>query len=67
MSQGDPRDPEILHRVLKELDEVANEAARMERALELAREAELRPHLRDRRKGDRRGISERRAGDRRKG
>jgi hypothetical protein len=60
----DPLDRAVVTRVLKELNEVAEEAARMEQVLEAARDAELRPRLADRRGGERR-HGDRRVADRR--
>ena len=50
------RDPETVRRVLKELDDIASEAARLEQALDEARRPEP-PHL---------GVPERRVGARRR-
>ena len=58
------RDPETVRRVLKELDDIASEAARLEQALDQARRTEP-PHLAgaERRVGARRRSAGRRRED----
>ena len=61
-----PERPDDLERILTELDALVNEAARLEQALDQARAVELAPRpLPDRRRGERRELTERRHGDRR--
>ena len=59
------RDPETVRRVLKELDDIANEAARLEQALDQARQTEPILGVPERRVGARRRSTGRRREDHR--
>jgi len=56
---------DALKRVLQELEDVANEAARLDQALDQARQNELKPRFSERRLAERRQRQDRRAADRR--
>ena len=62
-----PPAPDEFKRVLREIDEIVDEAARLQQALDAARHSELaRRHFPDQRQGERRQAADRRATDRRR-